>query len=314
MLKKIYHLLRLNKIKDAYINKKISILYDLMAHGKIDDKKYLIKMGKIYLGYKMNLDLPKTFNEKINWYKINYLNDVMTQLVDKIEVKKYIMDCNLKHILIPTIKEYASVNDIILDDLPQKFVIKNSIDSGGVFVCRDKNQITIEDIKNKLNIINSIFLNGKHKYRELAYEKTNNRIIVEELLETEDNHSPMDYKFFCFNGEPRFLFVGSERDIGVKFDFYDIDFNWLNVRQGHENNINKPKKPCNYSEMLNIARILSKNFPHVRVDLYNINGKIYFGEMTFYHDAGLVPFSNIKWDYEFGKYFELPNINIINSK
>lgn len=306
MLKKIYHLLKINKIKDFFIEKKLNVLVKLMANNKITDEEYLIQLGKIYLGYKMNLKNPQTFNEKINWYKINYFHPLMPTLVDKIEVKKYVEKCDLKSILIPTIREYNSIDDIVLDELPQNFVVKNTIDSGGVFICRDKKSIRIEDIKNKLQIINSIFLNGKHKFRELPYEKSKNRILVEELLETNDGHSPLDYKFFCFNGVPKFLFVGSMRDIDVKFDFFDIDFNWIDIQQGHKNNENRPVKPKNYEEMINIARILSHDFPQVRVDLYNIDGKIYFGEMTFYHDGGLVPFSNKKRDYKFGEYFKLP--------
>lgn len=284
--------------RKIYVNKHIKNAYD-------NPKKYLIGLGKIRMGYKMDLDNPMTFNEKLNWYKLNYHTKLMDYVVDKIDAKDYVSSKGLQDIIINTIKTYNNVDELDYNVLPDKFVIKNTLDSGGVYVCKDKNCFDKQKLKEKLSSYKKEMINGTHWALETAY-KDNNRIIVEELLETSDGHSPADYKFFCFNGEPQFLFVGSERDIDVKFDFYDIDFNWLDVRQGHKNNKNRPVKPKNYERMLDICRILSKDFPHVRVDLYNIEGKIYFGELTFYHFAGLTPFKPKKWDFEFGKFFDLP--------
>lgn len=278
-----------------------------ISNSNISDKEYLIKYGRMRLHYTMDLDNPKTFNEKINWYKLNYCNDLMRKVVDKIEAKEYIKFKGLDEILIKTIKTYNNVNEISIDELPAKFVVKNTMDSGGVFVCKNKNDICLKDLKQKIKKVSN-FINGKQKNREPVYFENKNRIIVEELIETNDNHSPADYKFFCFNGVPKFLFVGTERDTEVKFDFFDIDFNWLNVRQGHKNNKNRPVKPKNYEKMLDICKILSADFPHVRVDLYNIDGEIYFGELTFYHFAGLTPFRPNKWDKIFGDMWDLSNI------
>jgi len=202
----------------------------------ISDKDYLVGLGKIQLKYKMNLENPQTFNEKINWYKINYCNDLMKKVVDKIESKNYVISKGYSDIIVKTIGIFNTIDEIDFSVLPEKFVVKNTLDSGGVYVCHDKKLIDIDKIKmilqSKLDIE---YINGKHWARENAYTPNLNRIIVEELIETPDNHSPWDYKFFCFNGEPQFLFVGSDRDTNVCFDFFDINFNCLYVKQGHPN-------------------------------------------------------------------------------
>ncbi len=278
----------------------------IMNNNSLDDKKYLEKLGTLKLGYKFDLDNPTTFNEKLNWYKINYYNDLMPIVVDKGQVKKYVESKGLASILINTIGIYNSLDDVDLDKLPSSFVIKNTSDSGGVFICHNKTKINKKMIIDKLSDAQSYnFKNGKHIFRENIYNKFPNRIIVEELIKTSDGHNPNDYKFFCFDGEPKFLFVATERDVEVKFDYFDIDFNWIDVRQIHKHNKIRPQKPKNYDKMIEICKILSKDFPHVRVDLYNIDGDIFFGELTFYHDAGLTPFVPKEWDYRFGELFDI---------
>lgn len=290
------------------IRKKIYIKRNIHK-AKNNPNKYLIGLGKIILNYKMNLENPKTFNEKLNWYKIHYSSKLMNYVVDKEKAKEYVKTKGLTDIIIPSFGVYNSIEDVDLANLPSKFVIKNTQDSGGVFVCKDKSNVKIDDIKNNLKLLNKEIIDGVHWALENVYVDDDNKIIVEDLLETKDGHSPYDYKIFCFNGEPKFFYVVSERDIDAKFDFYDLDFNWLDVRQGHDNNPHRPTRPENFERMLEIARILSKDFPHVRVDLYNIDGKIYFGELTFYHYAGLTPFSDIKWDLKFGEFFDITSIN-----
>lgn len=277
--------------------------------NSLGDKEYLEKLGSLKLGYKFNLDNPTTFNEKLNWYKINYYDELMSIVVDKSQAKKYVESKGLDNILIKTIGIYNSLDDVDLDNLPNSFVIKNTSDSGGVFICHDKTKIDKKMIIDKLTDAQTFnFKNGKHIFRENIYNKFPNKVIVEELLNTDDGHSPNDYKFFCFNGEPKFLFVATERDVEVKFDYFDIDFNWIDVSQIHKHNKIRPHKPKNYDRMLEICKILSKDFPHVRVDLYNIDGEIYFGELTFYHDAGLTPFVPREWDYKFGDLFDISSI------
>lgn len=304
MIKKIIHKLK-NHTFITDVRRKIYVKRYIKT-AKDNSKKYLIGLGKICLKYEMNLNNPKTFNEKINWYKINYHTNLMDYVVDKINAKEYVSSKGLNDIVIKTIGTYDKLSDINFELLPNKFVIKNTSDSGGVFICKNKTKINIKSVEKKLSCFNKEMINGVHWALENAYS-SNNRIIVEELLDTLDGHSPADYKFFCFNGEPKFLFVATNRDTNVCFDFYDTDFKWINVKNGHPNSNKEIIKPKNFEKMLDICRILSKDFPQVRVDLYNINGKIYFGELTFYHFAGLTPFKPDKYDLEFGNYFDLPN-------
>ena len=269
-----------------------------------NDKEYLIKLGKIHLGYRMNLDDPKTFNEKLNWYKLNYRNDLMPICVDKWAVRQYVKDKGLEEILVKNYGVYDSVKEIDLNDLPEQFVAKVTGDSGGVVVCKDKNQF-YDLIGNKFDGLTKDYSNN---FKEWPYHFIKNKIIIEELIDTEDGHAPKDYKFFCFNGEPKFLFVASERDVDTKFDFFDLDWNHINVKQGHLNSKYEICKPEKFNEMLKICKILSKDFPHVRVDLYFENNKIYFGEMTFFHFSGLTPFHPFKYDKIFGEYFDIDTI------
>ena len=308
MIKKILYRLKrrelIKAIRLKFFRKKYAY------NSKLTDVEYLSKFTKISLEYKTNLIEPKSFNEKINWYKLNYTNDLMSKVVDKISAKEYVKSKGLEEIIIPTIKIYNSIDDLDLNELPNEFIVKNTADSGGVFVCDDKAKLNINKVKIKFKKqINSQIYNGIHHLREHPYENVKNKIIVEELIKTSHKGAPYDYKFFCFNGKPEFLYVCTEREKDVKFDFFDIDWNWLDVKQGHKNAKVHPKKPENYEKMLEICQILSKDFPFVRVDLYNENGKIYFGELTFYHMGGIVKFEPKCWDFEFGKYFDIEKIN-----
>lgn len=269
-----------------------------------NDKEYLVELGKVRLGYKMNLDNPKTFNEKINWYKLNYRNELMPVCVDKYDVRKYIKEKKLENILLKNYGVYNSIDEIDLEKLPNEFVIKFTGDSGGVAICKDKTNFH-KIIGDKFSNINSDYSSYN---KEWVYHNIKNRLIVEELIKTPDGTAPKDYKFFCFNGEPKFLFVASEREKEVKFDFFDLNWNRLKLKQGHLNSKKEIKKPEKFEEMINICKILSKDFPHVRVDLYFENGKIYFGELTFFHFAGLTPFWPKKYDYIFGNMFDISRI------
>lgn len=292
--------------KKRYVKKNLSC-------SDQDPEKYLIGLGKILLGYKMNLKNPCSLNEKLNWCKLHYEHPLMHVAADKIEAKQYVASKGLENILIPTIATYDRVEEIRLESLPNRFVVKNTLDSGGVFVCKDKTRVSLIDIMKKLQVCNKEIIDGKHWALENVY-LGKNRIIIEELLDTEDGHAPWDYKFFCFHGEPKFLFVSSDRDTEVCFDFYDIDFHHLDVIQGHPHTKKKIEKPKNYERMLEICRILSEDFPQVRVDLYYENDHIYFGELTFYHFAALTPFKPRRWDDQFGEYFDLSLIKKENIK
>lgn len=280
----------------------------LIANKRIkDDKKYLIKLYKHTFSTEPNLNNPITFNEKLLWLKLNWRDQKCYDLVDKYKARNYIKKLGYEKYLTKLYGVYNDVTEINFDNLPQKFVIKVTHDSGGVFICKDKNDK--KQIKEGIKKIDShLKKTFSNLYREWPYSKTDPKIIIEEFIDTDDGNSPKDYKFFCFNGEPKFLYVCSERNVNVKFDFFDLNWNWLNVRQLHENAKQHPTKPSNLNEMIELAKKLSTGFPHVRIDLYNENGKIYFGEFTFFHFSGNVKFEPNEYDYKFGQYL---NINTI---
>ena len=310
MLKKVLKsIIRFRLVRDTIRHFKLKKLF---SSTDMPDDEYLIKLGKVSLGYKMDLKNPKTFNEKLNWYKLNYYDELMAKVVDKSQAKDYVISKGLSDIVIKTLSVTDKIDDIEFNMLPNSFVIKNTNDSGGIYVCKDKKALNIDEVKSKLTKTeNFTYVNGKHVYRENLYNKYPNKIIVEECLKTDDGRAPFDYKFFCFNGEPKFLYVTSNREISPCLDFFDIDFNHLDCKHVYPNAKETIFKPENYDKMIEICRILSKDFPHVRVDLYNIKGKIYFGELTFFTSAGFGVFKPKKYDLIFGEYFNIDGIKNI---
>jgi hypothetical protein len=222
-------------------------------------------------------------------------------------VKKYISAKIGNEYVIPTLGIWDKFDDIDFDKLPDQFVLKCTHDSGGIVICTDKSNFNVNSAKRKIE--KSLKFNFFYIAREWAYKSVKPRIIAEMYMMDESGLELKDYKFFCFNGEVKALFIATDRNTKneeTKFDFYDINFNHLPIRHGHPNAIKPIDKPFGFEKMIEIASILSKNIPHVRVDLYNINGKIYFGEFTFFHHAGFVAFEPDEWDYIFGNWIQLP--------
>ena len=178
--------------------------------------------------------------------------------------------------------------------------------SGDVVICSDKSTFDIEQAKKQLSQNKRRHFSSKTK--EWAYYDLPYRIMGERYIESSDSNQIKDYKFFCFYGEPKFLFVASERGTEhLKFDFFDLDWNWLPVTNVHEHNKNI-QKPDHFNEMIEVCKKLSTDFPHVRVDLYEEEGKVYFGELTFYHFGAFARFEPDEWDYKFGDYFDITKI------
>lgn len=266
---------------------------------------------KYYLNFHKRLDLrnPQTFNEKLQWLKLYDQHEEYTQLVDKYEAKQFVASIIGKEYIIPTIGVYDSIEEIDFEYLPQQFVIKCTHNSGGIIVCKDKQ---ILDIKNSCKQLEKwLKVNPYWKNREYPYKNVKPRIIIEQYMEDESGYELKDYKFFCFDGEPKCLFVATDRGKEgeeTKFDFFDLEWNHLPFTNGHPNSKQSISKPNSFENMIEISRRLSQGFPHVRVDLYNINGRIYFGELTFFHWSGLTPFVPEEWDYRFGEFLNLPQI------
>lgn len=272
------------------------------------DELYLKMLFPLRTGYKLNLKNPQTFNEKLQWLKLNNRKAEMVKMVDKVDAKEYVANIIGEEYIIPTLGVYNSVDEIDFNKLPNQFVLKCTHDSGGIVICSDKSKLDIEAAKDKLR--RGMKVNYYYQNREWPYKQVKPRIIAEQYMVDESGYELKDYKFFCFDGEVKLLFIASDRGSKTeetKFDFFDTNFNHLPFTNGHPNSTKKIAKPQGFEEMKKIAALLSKGHPHLRVDLYDINGKIYFGELTFYHWSGMTPFEPIEWDYKLGELIKLSN-------
>lgn len=251
-----------------------------------------------------NLKNPITYNEKLQWLKLNDIHPEYTDVVDKYEAKEIVRNVIGDEYIIPTLGVWNSFDEIDFEQLPNQFVLKTTHDSGGVVVVKDKSKFNKATAKAKLakSLKHDFFL----EHREYPYKNVKRRIIAEKYMEDASGEL-MDYKFFCFDGKCKMLFVATDRlKNDVKFDFFDEHFNHLPFEQGHPNAARVPQKPLCFDDMILLAEKLSKGYRHVRVDLYNINGKIYFGELTFFHFSGNVPFVPAIWDKKIGDWLKLP--------
>ena len=247
---------------------------------------------------------PNLYNEKLQWLKLHCKDEKYTLLVDKYESKLLVKNLVGGGYIIPTLGVWDSFNEIDFDKLPNQFVLKTTHDSGGVVICKDKKTFDKETARKKLQ--KSLKHNFFYEHREYPYKNVKPRIIAEKFMVDESGTELKDYKFFCFDGEVKMLFVATDRPFDTRFDFFDTDFNHLPFKQGHPLATKEIKKPRGFEEMKRVATVLSKGMPHVRVDLYDINGKIYFGELTFFHFSGNVPFEPEEWDYKVGEWLRLP--------
>ncbi len=274
----------------------------------VPDRAYLQMKYKASFGKKMNLDNPRTYNEKLNWMKLYDRNPKYIALVDKYEVKSIVADIIGEEYIIPTLGVWDKFEDIDFNTLPNQFVLKCTHDSGGLVICKDKSKLNFDKAREK--ITKSLQTNFFWQGREWPYKNVKPQIIAEQYMEDEETAELRDYKFFCFDGVAKALFIATERQKEgeeVKFDFFDMDFNHLDFRQGHPNATQPIKKPITFDKMRELAEKLSIGFPQIRVDFYEVNGKVYFGELTFFHHNGLVPFDPEEWDNIFGSWIKLPS-------
>ena len=249
---------------------------------------------------------PERFTEKIQWYKLNYKNDIMPTCSDKFAVRQYIKDKGLEDILVNLYKVYTSPDQINLAELPDKFVMKVSNGSGTNFICRDKSKANQQEIINDFKwFCRKVKANSG---REWPYMKTKSVIVVEELLEDPShlNNAVNDYKIFCYNGKPEYVICISDRySDQCNHLVYTTDWKKVYVASEGARIDENAEKPENLDEMLSIASKLSEDFPFARIDLYSVLGKIYFGEITFYPWSGYMEFEPDEFDFELGEKFEL---------
>lgn len=269
---------------------------------------YLKVMYRLRMGYWMDLNNPVTFNEKLQWLKLNDHNPDYIKMVDKYEVKDYVANILGREYIIPTLGVWDRVEDIEWDKLPNQFVLKCTHDSGGLVICKDKARLDIETAKKKLR--KSLSTNYYNEGKEWPYKHVKRRIIAEQYIEPRPDVKDLpDYKFFCFNGEVKGLYVATDRQKegeDLKMDFYDAEFNHLPMRQSHGNANVPPKKPKNFEIMKRAAEQLSQGIHHVRVDFYEIEEGVLFGEMTFFSFSGMLSFQPDEWDKRFGEMLTLP--------
>ena len=269
------------------------------------DSIWLQTLYRLKLHKKLNLKNPQSFTEKLNWLKIHDHNPLYTILVDKYEVKKYMKKVLGEGMVIPSYGVWHHFDDIDFDKLPDQFVLKCTHDSGRFCIRRDKSSFDKEKAKEKLE--KSLEHNFYWWTREWPYKNVKPRILAEKYMEDAKNEVLTDYKFFCFNGEPRMMYLSNDASSHPHTDFFDMEWNHLPFRMKDPNAEILPPKPLLFDEMKNIAKKLSSGIPHVRVDLYVINGQIYFGEMTFFHNSGIFSVTPEEWDYKIGEWLELPS-------
>ena len=289
-------------------NLRSKIMYALKF---LPDKPYLQLFYFATTGKFINFKNPKGFNEKLQWLKVNDKHSEYTKLVDKLAVREHIKEILGEEYLFPLLGQWESFDDIDFNALPEKFVLKCNHDSGSTKVIKNKSALTKADFDEMRAFFNrrlkrDFFYAG----REYPYKNLKPYIIAEQFMvdDSAPDKSIEDYKFFCFNGEPKIMFVATDRNIDVKFDFFDMDFNHLDIENIHPQSGKTIEKPALFEEMKAMAEKLAEGMKFVRIDLYEIEGKIYFGEFTFFHGGGFWLFNPPEWEKKLGDMITLPEI------
>ena len=288
-------------IKNKKLRFKILHFFKFLPDVFITKVQYFIKTSRF-----LNLKNPKRFTEKIQFYKLFYHKKILNQCADKWGVRAYIKSKGLSHILNEVYGIYNNFDEISFESLPKKFVIKTTYGSGMNLFCSDKNNFNFDVARKKIEHWLSIdmYLLG----REWCYKGINRKLIIENFLEDTDNDfiGLNDYKILCFNGRAKYIWVDVDRQTSHKRNFYDLDWNYIDVESDHPNFGDCLKKPKNLHEMIKIANVIATDFPFVRVDLYSIGKKIIFGELTFYPCTGYLSFKPDSFDFSLGQEFVLP--------
>lgn len=301
----------MNKIK-AFLtdpNFRLSILASRGFYNRMSDEDFLKRKYKLKFGESLDLENPQKFQEKLQWVKLNDRKPIYHQMVDKYDAKKFISERVGEQYVIPTLGIWEKFDDIDFDSLPNKFIIKNTHDSGNYYICKDKLKLDKKVMKSRLRIKT---LNRDYyvENREWPYKGLKPRIIAEPLLEDINAPYLRDFKFYCFNGEPRIFYITSDKggNLPTKQDFFDIEGNHLDIQDiSYPNNpVKTPDLPINLSEMVELCKSLSRDTYHLRVDLYEINGKVYVGELTFFEGSGFCAFSPEKYNLLLGEWIKLP--------
>ena len=271
-----------------------------------DDERYLKLLYRARIGHPLNLDNPRTFNEKLQWLKLHDRNPLYTTLVDKCDVKPWVAEkIGWEHV-VPTLGVWNSFDEIDFSSLPERFVLKCTHDSGGLAICRDRTTFDMAAARRKIE--RSLAKNFYWSGREWPYKNVKPRVIAEEYLDAGNGvFDIVDYKFMCFGGTARCAFTctgRAERDLRV--DFFDLDWKPLPFTRHYPASDLLPKPPTRLREMIAMSECLANAIPFARADFYEVNGKAYFGELTFYPGSGMEEFEPESWDAELGDWIRLP--------
>lgn len=306
---------RIRKIFDVFFDKNLRFEF-LIKKGFtkwIPDKIFLKIRFKRKMGYKLDLDSPQSFNEKLQWLKLYDHQSRYIKMVDKYEAKKYVAEEIGSQYIIPTLGLWSSFDKIDFSTLPNEFVIKCTHDSGGIVICKDKAKFDAEKTRRK--ITQCLKKNYYWFGREWPYKDVKPRVLVEKLMIDESDADLKDYKIFNFWGQPRMIQVDYDRFTNHRRNLYSVDWEYIDasIQYPTDPNIKIPKPVC-LEEMLKLAKILSKDIPFVRTDFYCIDNRVYFGELTFYHGSGFEDFHPKNFGLELGVYLDLPTKENHHSK
>lgn len=290
-----------NSIKACVLNYVWMVLQRIMPSKAYLKLKYLVVFKR-----KLNLDNPVTFTEKLQWLKLYDYRKEYTLYVDKVLVKDYVASVIGSDYVIPTLGVWSAGQDIDFENLPDSFILKCNHNSGEVVICRNKSEL---DVGNARKVMARLLKDNYYLVgRETPYRYVRRRIFAEELLEMPDGKELLDYKFFCFDGKPEFLKINFDKDSVFSANYYDLNMNLLPFGEvwPAPDPTRKFEKPENFDKMIEIASRLSTGIPFARIDLYNVGGRIYFGEITLYPTSGFGPFNDYDWDVRLGNMIQLP--------
>lgn len=310
----------IDKIKQTILHPQYLVLFLLHRTARLwSDKLYLKMKYYLLMGKKLDLKNPKTFSEKIQWLKLYDRKPEYTMMVDKYAVKEYVAGIIGNKYVIPTIGVWNQIEDIDWDNLPNQFVLKTTHGGGscGVVICKDKAKL--DRIHSKQKLQDSLDSDIYVRFREWPYKDVPKRIIAEKYMSEmnvlQKDTDLSDYKFYCFNGEPKYCQVIRGRNCKKTIDFYDMQWNHMpfvglnpiygNARDFIFNGNTQIDKPKCIKEMIHICRILANGIPFTRIDLYMIEDKVYFGEITFYPASGFGVFTPNDWNYKLGNLLRL---------
>ena len=275
-----------------------------------DDELYLKLLFRLYMGKRLNLKRPQTYSEKLQWLKLHDRKPEYTQMVDKITAKEYVASIIGRDYIIPTLGIWKSFDEIDFSTLPDQFVLKtnNGGGGGGIAICKNKATFNKKNAEKKL--MRSMKSNLYRTLREWPYKNVKPCIIAEKYMEDSISKDLKDYKFFCFNGSMEFFDIDIDRFIEHRSNYYDRNGNFLPFGKTYcpPDYTKKIEMPKNLDKMIELAETISHNTVLSRIDFYEIDGQVYFGEITFYPGSGFSPLTDEKWDYKLGDMIDLPNI------